>query len=417
MPDMPPDRISHYRIAKELGKGSMGIVYEGVPDGGGQPVAIKVFFPDTHTTPEENATLLERFQREGDALSQLHHRNVVQVIEVGAEGDHEFIVMEKLQGFNLKELLGLGTRFTLGETLDIMNQLLAGLAACHSAGVVHRDVKPANVVRSPDGVIKLTDFGIARIVTDQTLARTGTIVGTPNYMSPEQIRGEAVDARSDLFSAAVLLYELLGGKKPFDGPDVTAIMYNVTNVHPPSPRFYNGALPVEIEETAFRALAKKPEERFQSAEEFAAALRKLESDLHYRDDTEAVLNALPASPDPSADPLVRQQGGTVAGALSSAAAAASAAAAGSLSLTGGGGIQSGTVYCVDCGMANDATHEFCVRCMRPLLQRHMLTQHAMQHARVIRGLTQGDYLFLGCLTVIMIGVVILILYLFFRGMV
>jgi serine/threonine-protein kinase len=416
MPGVPPDRISHYRVAKELGKGSMGIVYEGVPDSGGQPVAIKVFFPDTHTTPEENATLLERFQREGAALSQLHHRNVVQVIEVGAEGDHEFIVMEKLQGFNIKELLALGTRFTLGETLDLMNQLLAGLAACHAAGVVHRDVKPANVVRSPDGVIKLTDFGIARIVTDQTLARTGTIVGTPNYMSPEQIRGEAVDARSDLFSAAVLFYELLGGKKPFDGPDVTAIMYNVTNVHPPSPRFYNGALPLEIEAIAFRALAKKPAERYQTAEEFAAALRKLESDLHYRDDTEAVLNALPASPDPSADPLIQQHGGTAMAALSGAAGAASAASA-SLSLSGGGAIQSGTVYCVDCGMANDATHEFCVRCMRPLLQRHMMTQYAMQHAKVIRGLTQGDYLFLGCLSIIMVGVVILILYLFFRGMV
>ncbi len=291
-----------------------------------------------------------------------------------------------------------------------MNQLLAGLAACHRAGVVHRDVKPANVVRSPDGVIKLTDFGIARIVTDQTLARSGTIVGTPNYMSPEQIRGEAVDARSDLFSAGTLLYELLGGKKPFDGPDVTAIMYNVTNVHPPSPRFYNGALPTDIEEIAFRALAKKPEERFQSAEEFSTALRQLEADLHYRDDTEAVLSALPASPDRDADPLQQQSSGT---ALTAATAAATGSA--SYSLTGGGAITSGKLYCVDCGMENDSGHEFCVRCMRPLLKRHMMPQFAAQRARVIRGLTQSDYLFLSCLSVIMIGVVLLILYLFFRN--
>lgn len=412
MPVVPPDRISHYRIAKELGKGSMGIVYEAVPDSGGVPVAIKVFFPDTHTTPEENATLLERFQREGAALSQLHHRNVVQVIEVGAEGDHEFIVMEKLQGFNLKDLQALGTRFTLGETLDILNQLLAGLAACHQSGVVHRDVKPANVVRSPDGVIKLTDFGIARIVTDQTLARSGTIVGTPNYMSPEQIRGEAVDARSDLFSAGTLLYELLSGKKPFDGPDVTAIMYNVTNVHPPPPRFYNGALPTDIEEIVFRALAKKPEERFQSADEFSTALRKLEADLHYRDDTEAVLSALPSSPDPDAGLLPQTPGGT---ATSGPGLAAAATGSASFSLTGGGAIQSGRLYCVDCGMENDATHEFCVRCMRPLLKRHMMMQYAVQRAKVIRGLTQSDYLFLSCLSVIMIGVVLLILYLFFRN--
>jgi eukaryotic-like serine/threonine-protein kinase len=414
MAEMPPDHISHYRIASELGKGSMGIVYEGVPDSGGQPVAIKVFFPDTHTTPEENATLLERFQREGEALAQLHHRNVVQVIEVGAEGGHEFIVMEKLQGFNIKELLALGTRFTLGETLDIMNQLLGGLSACHAAGVIHRDVKPANVVRSPDGIIKLTDFGIARIVTDQTLARSGTIVGTPNYMSPEQIRGEAVDARSDLFSAGTLFYELLTGKKPFDGPDVTAIMYNVTNVHPPSPRFYNGALPLESEEIVFRALAKNPAERYQSAEEFSTALRKLESDLHYREDTEAVLNALPASPDPGAGALHTQAGTT---GMNATGAAATAAGAASISLTGGGAIQAGKVYCVDCGMENEESYEFCVRCMRPLLKRQMLTQYAMQHAKVIRGLTQSDYIFLSCLSIIMIGVVILILYLFFRGVV
>jgi serine/threonine-protein kinase len=399
-----PDRISHYRIVKELGKGSMGVVYEGRPDDGSAAVAIKVFFPDTQTTPEETAHLLERFQREGSALAQLHHKNVVQVLEVGEEAQQEYIVMEKLQGFNLKDLQVLGTRFTLSETLDIMDQLLAGLAACHRTGVIHRDVKPANVIRSPEGVIKLTDFGIARIITDQTLSRAGMIVGTPNYMSPEQIKGGGVDPRSDIFSAGVLFYELLTGKKPFDGPNVTAIMYNVTNVHPPSPRFYNSALPVEIEQIAFRALAKPPDERYQSAEDLAAALRKLEQDLHYRDDTEAVLNALPASPDPDA-------------ALSapSSQSAGGAHAVAQVSLTGSGAIAPGIVYCVDCGMENDATHEFCVRCMRPLLKRHLLTQFAVQHARIIRGLTQGDYVFLSCLSLIMVGVVVLILYLFFRS--
>src|SRR5688572_7614012 len=211
----------------------MGIVYEGQPEGGGPPVAIKVFYPDTKLSAEETDVLRERFEREGHSLQQVRHENVVQVLDVGDEGDIEFIVMEKLEGFDLKQLLEMGTRFTLAETLDIINQLLAGLAVCHRKRVVHRDIKPANVIRSPQGVIKLTDFGIARIVTDQTLSRAGTIVGTPNYMSPEQIRGDEVNERTDLFSTGVLMYELLSGKKPFDGPDVTSIMYNVASVQQP----------------------------------------------------------------------------------------------------------------------------------------------------------------------------------------
>ncbi|MBN2082439.1 serine/threonine protein kinase [bacterium] len=418
---MAPDRISSYQITGELGKGSMGVVYEGRPDDGSAAVAIKVFYPDTKLTADETSVLLERFEREGQALSQLNHRNVVRVLEVGKTDEFDYIVMEKLEGFNLKDLLQLGTRFTLADTFDIMLQLLAGLSACHRTGLVHRDVKPANLVRSSEGVIKLTDFGIARIITDETLSRTGTIVGTPNYMSPEQIRGEEVDARSDLFSAGVLMYELLSGKKPFDGPDMTAIMYNITNIHPPSPRFYNGALPLEIEEIVFQALAKDPAQRFSSADELTKAIRDLEQALRYHENSQAFLSALPAPPDVDAD-----AGGLAVPADPSnlAAAAGASGKSGQHSISGssavslaaaGGGIVSGKVYCVDCGMDNDAASDFCVRCMRPLLKRDIVNQLAAKQAKMLYRVGRGDYFFMTCLSVIIVAVVILILYLFFRG--
>jgi serine/threonine-protein kinase len=419
-----PDRIGKYAIAGELGKGSMGIVYAARPDDGGPEVAVKVFYPDTKLGQDETRTLLDRFVREGQTLQQIHHRNIVHVIDVGATDQYEFIVMEKLAGFNLKELLELGTRFTLAETLDIMLQLLAGLAACHRAGIVHRDIKPANVVRASDGTVKLTDFGIARVVTDQTLSRQGTVVGTPNYMSPEQIRGEPLDPRSDIFSAGVLMYELLTCRKPFEGPDVTAIMYNVANIHPPSPRFYNGALPEELDATVYLAIAKNAAERFASADDFAAALRGFEQDLHYRDGTEAILNALPSAPDADAllqGPAHAGQGGQTGmasqhgGSLASAAGIGQTPIGGGLPGFGAGSIIPGSIYCLDCGMQNKADSDFCVRCMRPLVSRDMLNDApSRQHSRAYR-IGRGDYIFLSCLSIVMVAVVLLILYLFFKG--
>jgi serine/threonine-protein kinase len=417
---MQPDRIDKYAITSELGKGSMGVVYAAQPDGGGAAVAVKVFYPDTKLSPDESKTLLDRFVREGRTLEHIQHRNVVRVLDVGATDQYEFIVMEKLEGFNLKELLELGTRFTLAETLDIMLQLLAGLAACHRAGVVHRDVKPANVVRAPDNTLKLTDFGIARIITDQTLSRQGTVVGTPNYMSPEQIRGEPLDPRSDLFSAGVLMYELLSCRKPFDGPDVTAIMYNVANIHPPSPRFYNGALPEELDEVLFKALAKHAAERYLTADDFSKALRQFEQNLHYQDGTEAILNALPAAPD--ADALLSAQPAGAAslnlpasGSFAQAAGISSASLGGAMPGFGAGFVIPGALYCVDCGMQNKADSDFCVRCMRPLLKRDMVDQLAALQAKRMYRIGRGDYVFLSCLSILMVGVVLLIIYLFFKG--
>ncbi len=414
---MKPDRIGKYQILSELGKGSMGVVYEGQAAPDQPPVAVKVFFPDTQLSPEELATLKDRFDREGAALTSVHHPNVVQVLEVGQDGGHEYIVMEKLPGLNLKELLQLGTRFTLAETIDIIVQLLAGLTACHQSGLVHRDVKPANLVRSPQGQIKLTDFGIARVLKDATLARSGTVVGTPNYMSPEQIRGEHVDARSDIFSAGVLMYELLTGRKPFDGPDVTAIMYNVANVQPPSLRFYNGALPEEIDTVVMQALAKRSEERYQSCEQFSEAIRRLEQSIHFRDDTEAVLNALPASPDADASIGGAATGFGMAAAAGTAgirASTASMAGIGAGSIQATPGVQlSGTVYCVDCGAPNNESQEFCLSCMRPLLKRSTIHQMAAAQAKMMGKNTRVDMIFLSCLSVMMVSLAILILWLMF----
>lgn len=398
----------------------MGVVYEGQAGADQPTVAVKVFFPDTQLSADELATLKDRFDREGAALTSVHHPNVVQVLEVGQDDGHEFIVMEKLPGLNLKELLQLGTRFTLAETFDIILQLLAGLGACHKSGLVHRDVKPANLVRSPQGEIKLTDFGIARVLKDATLARSGTVVGTPNYMSPEQIRGENVDARSDLFSAGVLMYELLTGRKPFDGPDVTAIMYNVTNVQPPSLRFYNGALPEEIDALVFKALAKRGDERYGDAEQFSEAIRRLEQSLHFRDDTEAVLNALPASPDTDAS-LGGAAAGTGVGLPAGGAAAlplgVSRPSTASLPAIGAGigaASISGTVYCVDCGSGNSETQEFCLNCMRPLLKRSTINQMAAAQAKMLSRSNRADRVFLSCLSILLVSVAILIIWLFFK---
>lgn len=396
----------------------MGVVYEGQPESGGEPVAIKVFYPDTKINPDETATLLERFEREGSSLSKVNHKNVVKVLEVGSQGDIEFIVMEKLQGYNLKELLMLGTRFTLSETFDIMLQLLAGLEACHNQNIIHRDVKPANVVRADDGLIRLTDFGIARIITDQTLSREGTIVGTPNYMSPEQIKGGELDARSDLFSCGVMMYELLAGRKPFDGPDMTSIMYNVTNVHPPPPRFYNGALPPEIDGICFKAMSKESLARYPSADEFAADIRMLEQDLHYRENTEAFLNALPSAPDPDAladspvnrspasSPPSSQQQSHSADPLHLQSSFPSAA----------GTVTPSSVYCVDCGMENQETQEFCSRCMRPLLKRSDVQKLASRQAKAMLRVNLGDRLFYFLVNLIMAFIVGFIIWLFFRPM-
>ncbi len=393
----------------------MGVVYEGLPEAGGKAVAIKVFFPDTHINPEETATLLERFEREGSTLATVDQENVVKVLEVGNQGDMEYIVMEKLEGYNLKELLKLGTRFTLGETFDIMLQLLSGLTACHRLDIIHRDVKPANVVRAPDGRIRLTDFGIARIITDQTLSREGTIVGTPNYMSPEQIKGAELDARSDLFSCGVMMYELLAGRKPFDGPDMTSIMYNVTNVHPPPPRFYNGALPNEINDICFKAIAKDSSERFTGAEEFANAIRKLEQDIHYRDDTESMLNALPSAPDADAVsiPLVGNTPG-VQPANQSKTASGSHFQLSQSFPSSAGTTTPDSVFCVDCGMENDPIQEFCSRCMRPLLKREDIQKLASLQAKAISKVNMGDKLFYFLVNLIMATIIIFIIYLFFK---
>ena len=393
----------------------MGIVYEGQPKSGGKPVAIKVFYPDTKINPDDTALLLERFEREGSSLSKVNQKNVVKVLEVGRQGEFDYIVMEKLEGLNLKELLMLGTRFTLSETFDIMLQLLAGLGACHQQNIIHRDVKPANVVRADDGLIRLTDFGIARIITDQTLSREGTIVGTPNYMSPEQIKGGELDARSDLFSCGVMMYELLAGRKPFDGPDMTSIMYNVTNVHPPPPRFYNGALPTEIDSICFHAMSKDSSARYASAEEFAADIRKLEQNLHYRENTEAFLNALPSAPDP--DALAGTPPGAAPASSPDTGHPASGSGAFQLQPTfpsAAGTVTPGVLYCVDCGMENQETQEFCSRCMRPLLKRDEILKLATLQAKALVKVNHGDRFFYLLLNLTMVTIAILMIWLFLK---
>jgi serine/threonine-protein kinase len=337
-----PKTFGRFEVKSELGKGSMATVYEAADPATGEKAAVKVFAPDKSLTPSQLAELRARFERESRVLLSVDHPNVVKVFEAGVADGSEYIAMEFLDGFNLKELMEMGTVFKYADALDIVSQVGMGLMACHRAGVVHRDIKPANIVKLLTGGIKITDFGIARLTTDATLAQADTRVGTPNYMSPEQIQGLPVDERSDVFSLGVVMYEMLTRHKPFEGDTITTIMYNVTHVQPPTPLFYDPNLPRATEKVIFKALAKDRALRYQTMQGFVDDVQ----DLMRYTKTGTV-----------------QPGATAADVAATVQATMAAKVRGSV-LAG-----TGTVYCVDCGMANSADADDCVRCKQPLLKR------------------------------------------------
>lgn len=268
-------RLGKYEIRRELGKGSMGVVYEAYDPVIGRRVAIKVIRRDGHGADEEEA-LIVRLRREAQAAGRLNHPRVVSIYDFGEDdtlggGRVAYIAMELIEGQELKQLIDSGRRFSPSEAARVVDAVLAALQHAHERGVTHRDIKPANVILLADGDVKVADFGVARIDSSD-LTQAGTMIGTPQSMSPEQLLGLPVDGRSDLFACGVMLYELLTGEKPFSG-SVTTVIQKVLNHEPPPPSRVNPGLGTDWDAVVARALAKQPEQRYASAGEMREALQ------------------------------------------------------------------------------------------------------------------------------------------------
>ncbi len=262
-------KLGKYGVRRELGRGAMGVVYEGYDPLIERVVALKTIRPD-QLAGGHAQEILARFRREAQAAGRLTHPNIVGIYDFGEDAGVWYIAMELVKGRELKEFFEANERFATADTVRILTQILAALGYSHKLGVVHRDIKPSNIFLLPDGTAKVADFGIAHLESSE-LTQVGTVLGTPAYMSPEQILGLPVDGRSDLFSVGVILYQFLTGERPFVG-NATITMRKVLEEDPLPPSRFNVQIPGAMDAVVRRALAKKPDERFQSAEEFTQAL-------------------------------------------------------------------------------------------------------------------------------------------------
>jgi serine/threonine protein kinase len=265
-----PEKIGRYQILERVGRGGMGVLYRGFDPILDREVAVKVMLADFSDDTEQ---MRPRFYREAKSVAKLQHRNIVTIFEFAEENNQPHIVMEFLRGSPLSSRMDEQPPLTLDDKLDIVAQLCSGLGYAHQQGIVHRDVKPANVFILLDGSVKLLDFGIAKLATS-TLTRQGDVVGSAPYMSPEQIAGaQDLDGRSDVWSTGVLLYELLTGRKPFDGEGLTTVIAGILREQPPAIDKFVPGLPQALLDTVARALEKDRDKRFQSAEELGRELQ------------------------------------------------------------------------------------------------------------------------------------------------
>ena len=283
---MPVEKIARYEIVQEIGKGAMGVVYKAVDPNIGRTLALKTMRLDVHGMEAEE--MLKRFRNEARAAGLLSHPNIVTIYDAGDFEGLFYIAMEFLEGISLHQRMRQG-RLTTEEIVDITSQICAGLDYAHAKGVIHRDVKPANIMMAGP-LAKIMDFGIAK-AGNATMTGTGQVLGTPNYMAPEQVRGKHLDGRSDLFSLGVILYELVTGERPFTGENVTTIVYKIVHENPIAPRELDVTIHPGLSEVVLRALEKTPDLRFQSGAELAKALQSYKS--HGADTTgpTAVLDA------------------------------------------------------------------------------------------------------------------------------
>jgi serine/threonine-protein kinase len=265
--------LGRYQVEKELGKGAMGVVYLGKDPKIGRVVAIKTMALSQEFGAEELTEVKERFFREAETAGRLSHPNIVTIYDAGEEHDLCYIAMELLKGGDLVPFSKAGNLLSVEKTVSIIARAAEALGYAHRQSVVHRDIKPANMMyHAESDTLKVTDFGIARL-TDSSRTKTGMVLGTPSFMSPEQLAGKKIEGRSDLFSLAVSLYQLLSGKLPFEGESMAQLMFKIANEAPTDIRTVNPSIPPALVAFLERAMAKEPDQRFQTGEEFAGALR------------------------------------------------------------------------------------------------------------------------------------------------
>jgi len=262
-------KTGRYEIVGELGRGSMGIVYEGYDPLIHRRVAIKTMRIEGLTT-REYEQYKARFQAEAQAAGVLEHPNIVTIHDFGEDNGVLYLAMEFLKGKSLRQIVDEKGILPVETVIPIFQQVASALDHAHEHHIIHRDVKPANIMVLDSGLVKVTDFGIAKVLsTDTGMTYSGQILGTPNYMSPEQVKGERVDGRSDIFALGVILYELVTGQKPFGGQNVTTVMYKIINEAPTSPLEVDPAIHAGLAYITNRALAKRPEDRYQTCRELA----------------------------------------------------------------------------------------------------------------------------------------------------
>jgi serine/threonine-protein kinase len=273
-----PWLLGRYEIVAELGKGAMGVVYRANDPMLNRMVAIKTI--NTEEAGHEGMAEYEaRFYTEAKAAGGLNHPNIIIIYDIGKSGHLVYMAMEYIEGRELRELLAQGQPLPVVQSVDVAAQVAEGLAYAHQHQVVHRDIKPANIMITPEGRAKIADFGIARMRSSETRTQTGVILGSPKYISPEQVVGKRADHRSDIFSLGIILYECLTGATPFNGEGLSALMYQITNHDPAPPSSANAQVPVMLDYIIAKVLAKAPEARYQSAADFANDLRECKSQL------------------------------------------------------------------------------------------------------------------------------------------
>ncbi len=264
-------KAGRYEVVRELGRGSMGIVYQGFDPVIGRTVAIKTMLTEG-LAPEEYKEFRARFQREAQAAGVLSHPSIVNVFDYGEDNGILYLIMEFLEGTSLEKLVEGKKVLPIETIIPMCEQVCSALDHAHERGIVHRDIKPANIMILNNGMVKVTDFGIAKMVS-MGMTQAGLVLGTPNYMSPEQVKGRQVDGRSDLFSLGVILYDLVTGEKPFPGQNITTVIYKIINENPVPPRELDATIHPGLSYVICKALAKSPEERYQTCRELAEDLK------------------------------------------------------------------------------------------------------------------------------------------------
>src|SRR5947209_6110758 len=260
---------NRYRVLEPVGEGGMATVYRAVDTKLGRTVAVKILHPEY----ARDQPFLQRFQQEAEFAASLGaHPNIVDIYDIGQDDNLRYIVMEYIEGHTLKDLIQQKRRFEVPEAFAIGQQVASALDFAHKRGLVHRDVKPQNILVTPEGQAKVTDFGIARSVSTSQLTRTGMVIGTVHYFSPEQAQGAPIGPQSDIYSLGIILYEMLTGHLPFDAENAIGVAMQHVHSDPPSPWDYNPDLPARAVSTVMRALEKDPEDRYRDAAEFAGAL-------------------------------------------------------------------------------------------------------------------------------------------------